>query len=95
MGTAIDPFAWKTLAACKGKKTALFFEEHARQGYTTICPECPVKDMCLETALLYNLEGVWGGMSDRQRNRKFSKEYRESLRDDAIESGTFVPGLKL
>ena len=95
MGNEIDPFAWKNRASCRGKKTALFFEEHARGGYTTICPNCPVQSICLETALLYNLEGVWGGMSETKRNRKYNKEYREALRFDAQESGTYIEDYKL
>ena len=35
-----------------------------------ICAECPVKEPCLEYALLHRIDhGVWGGASERERRR--------------------------
>jgi WhiB family redox-sensing transcriptional regulator len=33
-----------------------------------ICADCPVKAQCLEYALAHGLEGVWGGMTDAERD---------------------------
>ena len=42
-----------------------------------ICADCVVKDVCLEYALLNNIEhGVWGGTSERQR--RGIKKYRRT-----------------
>jgi WhiB family redox-sensing transcriptional regulator len=35
-----------------------------------VCVSCPVKEPCLEYALLHRIEhGVWGGHSERSRRR--------------------------
>jgi WhiB family redox-sensing transcriptional regulator len=35
-----------------------------------ICADCPVKDLCLEYALVNRIDhGVWGGCSERERRR--------------------------
>lgn len=35
-----------------------------------ICEGCPVKEPCLEYALVHRVEhGVWGGASERERRR--------------------------
>jgi WhiB family redox-sensing transcriptional regulator len=35
-----------------------------------ICGRCEVKDLCLEYALVEEIEhGVWGGASERERRR--------------------------
>ncbi|HEX2564082.1 MAG TPA: WhiB family transcriptional regulator [Acidimicrobiales bacterium] len=40
--------------------------DHARR----ICATCPVKDECLEHALVNRIDhGVWGGASERERRR--------------------------
>lgn len=34
------------------------------------CRQCPVREVCLEHALVHNEEhGVWGGASERERKR--------------------------
>ena len=35
-----------------------------------ICDACPVKEPCLEYAIIHRVEhGVWGGASERERRR--------------------------
>ena len=62
---------WQARGACKGKINHFFPSRgesvaHAKK----ICAECPVQGECLEYALENSeLFGVWGGMSERQRQR--------------------------
>jgi WhiB family redox-sensing transcriptional regulator len=73
---------WSTLAACKGKDTAIFYPRGASEGRGTmpdaynepraICNACPVREACLEFALTmegYNGIGMWGGTTPRERVR--------------------------
>lgn len=60
---------WRDDAACKGV-TDLFFPDkdwsraaEAKQ----ICAECPVLDECKDFSTRYELDGIWAGLSVRQR----------------------------
>jgi len=80
----IDPFAdnqsWRLDAACTGTDTDLFFPD-ARGAVASVnaakelCAKCPVCDYCLEYAMLIEhrrgeyRNGVWGGLSVRERYR--------------------------
>lgn len=63
---------WRPLGACKGSDTGLFYsdlEEPTREA-KAICRGCPVRAECLEYALVCReTEGVWGGMSEKERRR--------------------------
>jgi WhiB family redox-sensing transcriptional regulator len=89
--------SWQKNALCIGAPSAIFFEDEptfARGAYKSFCNRCPVKPACLEYALLYNVKGIWGGTTDKERDRLFSKSYIDMLRGDAIESGTYNFTLK-
>lgn len=65
-----EPSAWQDDATCIGTDTALFFSS-AQQDIDTakaVCAECPVKSQCLN-ANIYEKEGVWGGLDERERRR--------------------------
>jgi WhiB family redox-sensing transcriptional regulator len=48
-----------------------------------VCAVCPVRELCLEYALVHNIEhGVWGGASERARRRIIRQ--RRSLQKAAI-----------
>jgi len=55
------------------------------------CAECPVREICREFAVLHDSEGIWGNMSDRQRDRRYSKEERFELRNDLEDLGRYNP----
>ena len=64
--------AWMADGKCRELPPETFFPtdgvgvEIARR----VCANCPVKDPCLEYALLHRIEhGVWGGHSERSRRR--------------------------
>lgn len=89
--------SWEENAFCKGMSSSIFFDDeatHKRGYYKALCGRCPVRSECLEFALLYNMRGIWGGMTDKERSRLYSHDYLEMLRDDAIESGIYNFALK-
>ena len=66
------PAPWMSLAACAGVDAELF---HPHSGESTdeakaVCATCCVQPDCLNYALTNNeTNGIWGGMSARERRR--------------------------
>ncbi len=60
-------------ASCKGVPTEIFFpdiehfQEEDKVLFKRVCDGCPVKQRCLEWALVHERYGVWGGMTPRER----------------------------
>ena len=60
-------------ANCRGIDTEMFFPdiEHFKPEdmvpFKRMCGTCPVKQRCLEWALVHERYGVWGGMTPRER----------------------------
>jgi WhiB family transcriptional regulator, redox-sensing transcriptional regulator len=63
---------WRQHSACRGIDPEVFHpvsEEDAEEA-KAVCALCPVRQPCLEYALVNReREGVWGGMTDRERRR--------------------------
>ena len=63
---------WKQAAACEGAPSDIFYPENEFEtaAAKAICATCPVRGLCLESALR-NKEryGVWGGLTPRERAR--------------------------
>jgi WhiB family transcriptional regulator, redox-sensing transcriptional regulator len=73
---------WMARGNCAHEPPAMFFPsdgvgvEVARR----ICATCPVKEPCLEHALLHRIDhGVWGGCSERERRRILKRRRVASL----------------
>ncbi len=65
---------WMDDAACKGMDTEAWFPTNGGMWWPTpafkVCASCPVKDQCLEYALVTRQNfGIWGGESERGRDR--------------------------
>ena len=64
--------AWRSHARCRNANAAEFFPSDAL-GVTAaqaLCAACPVRMACLNYALEHRLDhGVWGGTSERERQR--------------------------
>lgn len=88
------PFDWQSKAKCSGQSSALFFEDERKGGkkgaYKAICASCPVLYSCLEAGLIYDFDGIWGGLSPQERHEQFPKGYRKQLIEDLEELGDFV-----
>ncbi len=66
--------AWRSSAACRpgsGVDPEIFFRGRGEsiEEAQAVCAKCPVKRECLAQAVAYgwNLNGVWAGLSERQR----------------------------
>lgn len=90
MPTHDGVFLWQTEANCGGTDTSKFFDEEREAK--KVCINCPVKSECLQDALVYNYDGVWGGTTTKERRRIKHKEF---LRDDYKEAGLYNPALKV
>ncbi len=73
---------WRQDAACRGADTDVFFpvtDEEAGPALA-ICATCPVREECLEFALVTRQEdGVWGGLTETER-RRLRRRRREEAR---------------
>jgi WhiB family transcriptional regulator, redox-sensing transcriptional regulator len=66
---------WQDRAACRGEDPTVFFPERGSNGLAAkrICATCNVRDECLTECLklgLWGRYGIWGGLSERERNGK-------------------------
>jgi WhiB family redox-sensing transcriptional regulator len=63
---------WRQLARCLGADPRLFYpvSDEDAEPAIEICMLCPVREACLEHALVAReREGVWGGLTERERRR--------------------------
>jgi len=61
--------------ACTGKPVSWFYPDPRGRGITRearlalqTCKSCAVKDDCGNYALKWELHGIWGGMTERERH---------------------------
>ncbi len=64
--------SWQQAARCRGIDPDVFHpqsDEEAEEA-KAICASCPVREPCLEYALVVREKlGVWGGLTERERRR--------------------------
>jgi WhiB family redox-sensing transcriptional regulator len=71
---------WMARGRCTNVPPSRFFPSDGAgvEVARKICAECPVKEPCLEHALVNRIDhGVWGGCSERERRRIL--KHRRSL----------------
>lgn len=78
--------AWRLQAACLGADISLFIQEgitsdtyEARRAALRICASCRVRQQCLDFAMQWTYQsivGIWGGTTQRQRQRLQAKNPR-------------------
>ena len=68
----VNDTSWMSHGNCAHRDPSMFFPsdgvgvEIARRA----CEDCPVKEPCLEYAIVERIDhGVWGGCSERERRR--------------------------
>jgi WhiB family transcriptional regulator, redox-sensing transcriptional regulator len=65
--------AWRSKAACQGLDPTIFYpaeDDDAAAAAKAICAACPVREPCLEYALVNReRDGVWGGCTEKERRR--------------------------
>jgi len=74
-GDEVPETPWTDKANCRGHDPDLWFptggstweERKAVRFAVDICHACPVETECLEYALMYEQQGIWGGRTQRER----------------------------
>lgn len=72
--------SWMARGSCVEMAPSAFFPSDGAGVETArkICATCPVREQCLEHALVNRIDhGVWGGCSERER-RRILKRRRQS-----------------
>jgi WhiB family transcriptional regulator, redox-sensing transcriptional regulator len=72
--TMWDKNNWRKGGACREVDTAVFFpdpsDEVATAAAKAVCRTCPVREFCLDFALITRQDdGVWGGLDEKERRR--------------------------
>jgi WhiB family transcriptional regulator, redox-sensing transcriptional regulator len=76
----VVPGTWQDQAACTDADADLFFslDEEDQREALALCDSCPVRNECLEYAVV-NREhyGIWGGVREQDR-RRLTRERRQA-----------------
>lgn len=72
-----DDASWRDDAACRNANPALFFPTASAgdviedtESALALCRRCPVRERCLEFAMVTNQrDGIWGATSEEDRRR--------------------------
>ncbi len=75
---------WRQRAACRGTDLDLFFPERGEPAGPArqVCARCPVRQTCLEYALINRItHGIWGGLTERER-RPLQSDWVQAARRD-------------
>jgi WhiB family redox-sensing transcriptional regulator len=80
-GPVADVWDWQLHAACRGLPSEVFFHPDNERGPAraardeaakAVCAGCPVQIQCRAHALdVREPYGVWGGMSEDERDRQY------------------------
>lgn len=82
----MKPYDWRDDALCAQVDTDAFFpgKGGSPRVAKTICGRCPVRAECLEFAIEMDItEGVWGGLSGKQRRPLRTARHRGRIEDAA------------
>lgn len=73
---------WDDAAACRGRETRIWFDQHTVDFAISVCRRCPVARQCLAEALDRSETcGVWGGVDLTSRaGRRVGRTTRTRLR---------------
>jgi WhiB family redox-sensing transcriptional regulator len=74
---------WSSKAACKGLAPDIFYpasdDDAEAEEAKVVCGACPVREACLEHALMVReKDGVWGGATERERRRMIRQRRRSA-----------------
>lgn len=103
MGIDDSQFTWQSRAACRSVPSYVFYPDElllpetkvdpifTKLSYRDFCDSCPVKYLCLEFAVLHDMHGIWGGLTESERNKRFCTEERYEMRNYKEECGSYEP----
>ncbi|MFZ0060174.1 MAG: WhiB family transcriptional regulator [Acidimicrobiales bacterium] len=72
---------WRQRAACRGLDPEVFhpLSDEEAEDAKAVCARCPVRQMCLEHAIVHReREGVWGGLTERERRRMLRQRQKSA-----------------
>lgn len=81
---------WCKESICRGETDKTFFTgqgQNPTKAREKLCNDCPVRQDCLDYAIIYGEKGVWGGLTEKERKRL--SYLRPSLIKEAKELGIF------
>lgn len=87
--TIRDYWEWSYLGLCRNPSIAKSFTRGKTAQAKAVCELCPVKEDCLNWAIMYRESGIWGGTSDEERKKNYSEEYRKNLINQAKLQGNY------
>jgi WhiB family transcriptional regulator, redox-sensing transcriptional regulator len=83
-GPNADFWDWQLRGSCRGTDSDLFFHPEGERGQARtsreeaakeVCLHCPVCKPCREHALrVHEPYGVWGGMTEEERDEHYARE---------------------
>lgn len=80
--------SWRDSALCAQVDPEIFFPEKGGSAVAAkrVCARCMVRAECLEWALFYDVRfGIWGGLTEDQRQKARTASDAEGDLDDAGE----------
>lgn len=73
---------WRAQARCRGVDPLIFHppsEDDEAEAAKAVCALCPVREACLEYAIsAREKDGVWGGLTARERRRVIRQRRRSA-----------------
>jgi len=88
-GPNADIWDWQLKGLCRGVDSSFFFHPDGERGQAraqrearakAMCARCPVLEQCRRHALsVHEPYGVWGGMSESERDAMFRASGRELI----------------
>jgi WhiB family redox-sensing transcriptional regulator len=88
-GPNSDIWDWQLKGLCRGVDSSFFFHPDGERGQAraqrearakAMCARCPVLEQCRRHALsVHEPYGVWGGMSESERDAMFRASGRELI----------------
>ena len=73
--------SWRQYARCLGTDPEVFYPSSDEQAdeARAICAICPVREPCLEAAIVAReKQGVWGGLTEQERRRLIRRRRRSA-----------------
>ncbi len=96
-GAVHDRWQWQEFGACRAQPPTVFFHPEAERGprrshrdavAKAVCQRCPVIAQCREYALhVEEPYGVWGGLSEEERQALLRARRRTESGPAAVRSG--------
>jgi WhiB family redox-sensing transcriptional regulator len=85
--------AWQSRARCRGMSPELFYPERGQNSDVAaakaVCRECPVLEDCRAWGIAHEKNGIWGGLTERER-RKARRELGIRFRGIAADPSYFL-----